>query len=154
MVIQPDLSSRPFQLSVERTMTTSPSVLFQAWTVHFDRWFAAPGTLLMKPVVDAPFFFEARFEGQRHPHYGRFLKLEADRIVQLTWLTGDPGTKGADVIPTLPGDGDQHTAKPRIIPDEPGSKTKPGPWDGRTDQIKTPPPKQPSAVKLTCSSAS
>ena len=92
--VQPDLSSRPFQLKIERTMTAPPGRLFQAWTKHFDHWLAAPGTLLMKPEVDAPFYFEVRFNGQRYPHYGRFLKLVADRRVELTWLTGEPGTKG------------------------------------------------------------
>ncbi len=44
-VVQPDLSSRPLCATVERQMTVSADVLFQAWTTeHFDRWFAAPGT--------------------------------------------------------------------------------------------------------------
>ncbi|HKY29632.1 MAG TPA: hypothetical protein VJM12_16960 [Pyrinomonadaceae bacterium] len=42
----PDLTQRPFQLTVERTMTASPSILYRAWTEQFDRWFAAPGAML------------------------------------------------------------------------------------------------------------
>jgi len=52
----PDLSDRPFKLTVERTMTVRPDVLFSAWTEQMDRWFAAPGSVLMTPEVNTPFF--------------------------------------------------------------------------------------------------
>ena len=95
---RPDLSGRPSACVIESTMISSPHAIYKAWSEQFDRWFAAPGTVLMRPVVDAPFFFETHYDGGRHPHYGRFHDLKQDRFVEITWVTGSAGTEGAETV--------------------------------------------------------
>lgn len=34
----PDLSSRPYRLTVEREMQNPPAVLYEAWTRLIDHW--------------------------------------------------------------------------------------------------------------------
>lgn len=137
-VTTPDLSARPHDLHVERLMESPPDVLYRAWTENFDQWFAAPGTLIMKPEVNTAFFFETVFqpeghdEIQRHPHYGRFLRLEQDRLIQLTWLTGAGGTKGAETVLTIELESSQTGTLLRLrhkgFPDEESKNGHEGAW--------------------------
>ncbi len=100
----PDLSDRPFELQVEREIAAPPAALYRAWTRQLDLWFARPGSVQMEPRVEAPFFFETVHRVRddrpalRQPHYGRFLRLEIDRLIELTWVTGPLGTRGVETV--------------------------------------------------------
>ena len=94
----PDISSRPLSMTVECQMKADAGAIYEAWTEKFDCWFAEPGELIMVPEVDRPWFFKNRKDWGSHPHYGRFVELDKDRLIVTTWLTGKGGTAGAETI--------------------------------------------------------
>ncbi len=108
---RPDLSSRPLVVTCEHNINAEVSKVYAAWTERFDIWFAQAGTLSMVPEAGRPYFFYTSEEWGRHPHYGRFLELVENELVEMTWMTGNgtsEGTAGAETIlrvEFLPKDG-------------------------------------------------
>ncbi|MBI1236802.1 MAG: SRPBCC domain-containing protein [Alphaproteobacteria bacterium] len=96
--LQPDLSGRPHRLTVERMMRASAPALYAAWTAELDSWFAEPGETIIPAQADRAYFFYNRHDWGRDPHYGRFLALEQNRLIEMTWLTGRAGTAGAETV--------------------------------------------------------
>ena len=129
---RPDLSDRPIVFTVELSMRARPEAIYQAWTEQFDTWFAHPGAIRMQPVVDEPFLVETHDQGGRHPHYGRFLALEPDRLIKLTSVTETPGTIGAETVVrvelTPNGDGTELRLTHSGFYDEAGIHEHQEPW--------------------------
>ena len=98
---RPDLSDRPLKTTFTHTIPARPADVFAAWTTRFDLWFAQTGTLIMVPEPGRPYFFYNRVEWGRHPHYGRFLEVIENELVEMTWMTGNgtlEGTQGAETV--------------------------------------------------------
>ena len=98
---RPDLSARPLRLTCEYSINARPEDVFAAWTKRFDTWFAQPGTLAMVPEPGRPYFFYNRDDWGRHPHYGRFLDVRKNQLIEMTWMTGNgtaEGTEGAETV--------------------------------------------------------
>ena len=98
---RPDLSARPLQTTCEYTVNARPEEVFAACTTRFDTWFAQPGTLTMALEPGRPYFFYNRDDWGRHPHYGRFLDVKENELIEMTWMTGNgttEGTEGAETI--------------------------------------------------------
>lgn len=95
----PDLSTRPHEITVERVMKSPPGLLYAALTQGFDIWLAVPDSVRMTPAAREPFYFETEAEGERVPHYGRFLRLEPERAIEFTWVTR--ATEGVETVVTI-----------------------------------------------------
>ena len=135
----PDLSTRSYACTASHDFPFPPEILYRAWTERFGLWFAVPESVLMVPEVDTPFFFETAFENTRHPHYGRFLRLEPGRLVEMTWVTGAGGTNGAETVVTveleLAATGTRLTLKHRGFADVAAMKQQEAAWPLVLDQM-------------------
>ena len=101
MIARPDHSQRPLVVACDFELEASPSKVYEAWTEKFGLWFADEETLQTVPEIGRPFFFYTPSAWGRHPHYGRFLELKENEVVEMCWLTGDgtqEGTQGAETV--------------------------------------------------------
>ncbi len=86
-----------FGTSLVREYAVAPDLLFDAWVVRFDEWFAERGAIWQRLEVGVPYFFETIHAGRRHPHYGRVLAFEPGRLLEMTWLN-EAGTRGVETV--------------------------------------------------------
>lgn len=82
-------------VQLSRTYDAPAEKVFQAW---FDRkamteWLASGGKVLQTPAVDGLYYI-GMIGKDNHvwPHYGRYLRVEAPRLLEFTWMSA--GTHG------------------------------------------------------------
>jgi len=135
----PPSAERTFRLDTERAFDAPPGALYRAFTDRLDAWFAAPGTVRMRAEEGEPFVFEVHAGGKAYPHYGQFLRLERDRLVELTWVTGTGGTRGVETVLTIDltpeGAGTRLRLTHAGFPDEPSRDAHAQAWPLVLDQL-------------------
>ncbi len=112
----------PFSCTVPRTIKASPDQVFLAWTDpgRARPWLSNGGDLVLQPHDRGLFFLDMVYGDHTYPHYGRYLQVEANRLLEFTWVS--QGTLGKESIVRVDfeavPDGTRVTLTHRGLPDE------------------------------------
>ncbi len=88
----------PFECAVPRVINARPERLFRAWTdpEKARPWLTNGGDLILQPHVGGLFFLNMVYNEHTYPHYGRYLQVEKDRLLEFTWMS--QGTLGKESV--------------------------------------------------------
>ncbi|HJU08108.1 MAG TPA: SRPBCC domain-containing protein [Rhodanobacteraceae bacterium] len=91
----------PFKISLPRTYDASPERVFRAWTDAESAkvWLAMGGDASIDPRPDGLFYLGMAWNGGIMPHYGRYLRVEAPRLLEFTWVSET--TRGKETVVTI-----------------------------------------------------
>jgi uncharacterized protein YndB with AHSA1/START domain len=89
-----------FDVIASRSINASPQAVFRAWTdpEWFRRWFETT-QLVIHPEKNDLYFIEVQWEGRLWAHYGRYLQIDAPRLLKFTWMS--EATQGKDTVVTV-----------------------------------------------------
>jgi uncharacterized protein YndB with AHSA1/START domain len=88
-------------LTVSRVIPASPAEVFRVWLDPKSPggpWFGSERVIL-NAVVDGLFFQAVGHQGKTFAHYGRFVRLEPDRVIEHTWVS--EATHGIESVVTV-----------------------------------------------------
>lgn len=91
----------PFKFSVAKTYDATPERVFRAW-IDADsarQWLAMGGDASIDARVDGLFYVGMLLNGNIMPHYGRYLRVDAPRLLEFTWVS--QATRGKETVVTL-----------------------------------------------------
>lgn len=112
----------PFSCTVPRVIAASPERVFRAWTdpARAKAWLSNGGDLVLQPEKGGLYFLDMVYGGHTYPHYGRYLQVEPNRLLEFTWVSqttlGKESIVRVDFEPE--GSGTKITLTHRGLPDE------------------------------------
>lgn len=100
----PESLKRPeknFELTLTRTYDAPAAKVFRAWAdpQRAARWLAPGGKALGDTRVDGLFYLSMLHADRSWAHYGRYVRVEAPRLLEFTWVS--EATHGLESLVTI-----------------------------------------------------
>jgi uncharacterized protein YndB with AHSA1/START domain len=122
----------PFECAVPRVIRARADRLFRAWTdpEKARPWLTNGGDLILQPHVGGLFFLDMVYNGHTYPHYGRYLQVVTDTLLEFTWMS--QGTLGKESLVRVAFEPQGESTKLTIthsgLPDEKNRADHEGGW--------------------------
>ena len=121
-----------FHCKVPRVIKAAPEKVFRAWTdpAHARSWLANGGDLILQPHKGGLFFLDMVYGDHTYPHYGRYLQVETNRLLEFTWMS--QGTEGKESIVRVDFEAEGSATKVTLthtgLPSDANAKEHEGGW--------------------------
>ena len=128
-----------FSLAIPRSYNAAPERVFKAWTepASVKAWLAGGADIVIDPREGGLFYLEMPWQDRIYPHYGRYLRIDAPRVLEFTWVS--EGTQGKESIVTIElvarNGKTELTLKHEGLPNEATAKDHEGGWTEFLDQL-------------------
>lgn len=122
----------PFECAVPRVIRAKADRLFRAWTdpEKARPWLTNGGDLVLQPHVGGLFFLDMVYNDHTYPHYGRYLQVVKDKVLEFTWMS--QGTLGKESVVRVTfepqGESTKVTIRHSGLPDEKNRDEHQGGW--------------------------
>lgn len=98
------MKQKLMSLSFKRRIPASPTAVYDAWLDPKSRSNGAPwqeeaDRRVFKPKAGSLYYFHQTHSGIDYPHFGRFVRLQRGKLIQMTWMS--PMTQGLESELTL-----------------------------------------------------
>ncbi|HEX3895541.1 MAG TPA: SRPBCC domain-containing protein [Rudaea sp.] len=128
-----------FGLKIPRTYDAPAAKVFDAWVnpKSVKSWLADGEDVVVDPRVGGLFYLEMPWEKRIYPHYGRYITIDAPRVLEFTWIS--EGTRGKESVVKIAlketGGKTQLTLTHDGLPDEEQVKNHTGGWSAFLESL-------------------